>query len=182
MAHAARFMKAAKVYARTVFELAQAQGVADEVTAEMRALASLFAAEAGVRSALQNPILSGEKKATLAQPLIARATALTGKLIRLLAEKNRLAVLPDLADAYLRIEEQARHIQRAKVVSAKPMTEAQLQALSQILAAKRPGMTYQLENTVDDHLVAGFRVEEGDNVLDASLRNKLDQLKQRLAA
>jgi F-type H+-transporting ATPase subunit delta len=182
MANASRYMKAAAIYARTLFDMAQSQGVTAEVTGEMQALSTLFKKEKAVVNALQNPALSGEKKATLVDPLSKRATVLTGKIIRLLVLKNRLALLPELAEAYLRREEESRQVHRAKVVSAVALTGQQLEALAKLLADKKPGSSYQLENTLDPHLVAGFRVEEGGRILDASLRHKLDTIQQRLAA
>ncbi len=182
MAHGSQYVKAAAVYARTLLALAKSQGVEAAVTGEMQALSSLFAKEKAVVRALHNPALSGDKKTQLTQVLADRATPLTAKLLRLLATKNRLAVLPALADTYLRLEEKSRNIRRAKVISAVAMSAEQLKQLADLLAAKMPGSTYRLENTVDSNLVAGFRVEEGDRILDASLRHKLDSLRQKLAA
>lgn len=182
MANASRYMKAAAIYARTLLDLAHSQGVTAEVTGEMQALSTLFKQEKAVVNALQNPALSGEKKATLAETLSSRASVLTGKVIRLLVIKNRLALLPELAEAYLRREEESRQVHRAQVVSATALTSEQMEKLAQFLASQKPGSTYKLENTLDPYLVAGFRVEEGGRILDASLRHKLDTIQQRLAA
>lgn len=181
-ASSTRYSKAAAIYARTLLDLAKSQGVLSEVTGEMSALVSIFAQETAVVRALHNPALSREKKAIVVEPLQARATVLTARLIKLLATKNRLALLPNLAETFLRLEEESRKVHRARVVSAQPLTESQLQKLSTLLADRKPGATYKLENSVDASLIAGFRVEEGDSILDATLRHKLENIKQRLAA
>lgn len=177
-----RYLKAAAIYARTLLDLAKDQGVLTEVTGEMQALVSIFTQQPSVVRALHNPALSGDKKAQLVSPLLAKASALTAKVIKLLSIKNRLALLPDLAEAYLRLEEESRKVHRARVISATPLTESQLASVAQLLAARKPGATYKLENSVDTSLLSGFRVEEGDSIIDATLRHKLETIKQRLAA
>lgn len=177
-----RYSKAAAIYARTLLDLAKVQGVLGEVTGEMQALVAIFSKEPGVVRALHNPSLSGDKKGQLIAPLQEMASALTAKVIKLLAMKNRLAVLPELADAFLRLEEESRKVHRARVISAMPLSEGQLSSLASLLAARKPGATYKLENQVDASLLSGFRVEEGDSIIDATLRHKLETIKQRLAA
>jgi F0F1-type ATP synthase delta subunit len=68
------------------------------------------------------------------------------------------------------------------VVSAKALAPDQIAKLAKGLEAKRPGKTYVLTNEIDPSLIAGFRILQGDSVTDASIKNKLALLKQRLAA
>jgi len=177
-----RYTKAAAIYARTLLELVREKGEVGTVTGEMQALTQIFATNPALRKAFENPVLSADKKATLVTPLVARASNWTARLLNLLLTKRRVAVLPELAEAYLRLEEESRNVLRAKVISAKTMSADQLAALAKNLAVRRPGKTYLLENKVDEKLIAGFRVEEGDHILDSSFRYKLDMLKQKLTA
>ena len=104
------------------------------------------------------------------------------RLIKLLEVKGRLVLLESIAEEFLRLEEERRQISRAKVISAVPLSDAQLKSLAEGLSAQRSGRTYVLHNEVDPTLIAGFRVEEGDRVVDASLRHKLNAIRHKLAA
>jgi F-type H+-transporting ATPase subunit delta len=176
------FQKAAAVYAKTLLELAREKGVLDALREEVAALREVFAKTPGLRRALQLPALSGEKKALLIRPISEKAPEILKRLLRLLEIKGRLSLLSPLCEEFLRLDEESRQVKRARVVSAVALSEAQLQSLAQGLAKRRPGKTYLLRNEVDPALIAGFRVEEDDFVTDASIRHKLNALRQRLVA
>ena len=50
------------------------------------------------------------------------------------------------------------------------------------LEARRPGKTFILTNQIDTSLIAGFRIRQGDTITDASIKHKLELLRQKLAA
>lgn len=174
--------KATAVYARTLFELAEAKSQLAPLKDEIEAVLSVFDKTPMLRSALQSPALSSEKKLALMKPLSDKASDLFKRFLRLLEIKGRLALLRDICEEFLRLEEEKRNVLRARVVSALPLSADQLQRLASGLSARRPGKTYLLHNEVDASLIAGFRVEEDDVVTDASLSHKLNALRQKLAA
>jgi F-type H+-transporting ATPase subunit delta len=181
------YQKAAHVYARTLLELAALKGQIDLVREDFEGVRDVFAKNPGFERALTLPMLSGEKKASLAKPLADKASDVVKRLIRLLEIKNRLVLLPSIAETFIRLEEESRHVKRARVVSAAALSAEQLDKLAAKLASRLSGAgtsakTYILHNDVDPSLIAGFRVEEDGFITDTSLRHKLDGLRQRLAA
>ena len=181
---ARQYQKAANVYAKTLLELAALRGQIDLVREDFEAVREVFAKNPGFLRALTLPMLSGEKKAALAKPLADKASDVVKRLLRLLEIKNRLVLLPSIAETFIRLEEESRHVKRARVVSAEALSAEQLEKLAAKLTARLAGTpkTYVLHNDVDPSLIAGFRVEEDGFVTDASLRHKLDGLRQQLAA
>jgi len=176
------YQKAANVYAKTLMELAALRGQIDLVRADFESVLEVFAKTPALESALTLPMLSGEKKAQLVKPLAEKASDVVQRLIRLLEIKNRLVLLPSIAETFLRLEEESRHIKRARVVSAVALSAEQLEKLAAKLADRLSGKTYILHNDVDPSLIAGFRVEEDGFITDTSLRHKLDGLRQQFAA
>jgi F-type H+-transporting ATPase subunit delta len=174
--------KAAKVYARTFLEFTTARGETAQVREELEALLAAFAKIPAFARALALPALSDEKRALLLKPVVDRASEPVKRLLKLLEAKGRLALLPEMAEGWLRLEEAARKVRRAQVISAVAMTAEQLDSLAKSLAARAPGSTYLLQNQVDASLVAGFRVEEDGFVTDTSLRHQLDEARRRLIA
>ncbi len=179
---ARHFHKAAAVYARTLLEYAASQGSVEGVRDDFIALERTFSANPSLVRALTLVGLSEEKRAIIVRPISEKATETVRRLLALLEAKGRLALFPDIIATFLRLDEDARNIRRARIVSAKPMTAGQLDTLSGVLSKLRAGAEFTLHNEVDDSLIAGFRVEEEGYVTDASLRHKLDGLRQRLAA
>jgi F-type H+-transporting ATPase subunit delta len=174
--------KAAIVYARTLLEAAQDEKAADAVSADMHVLAETFRRLPGLHKFLTNPVRGSEEKARLLAAAADKFAPLTRKFLKLLEAKNRLALLRAIADEYIALEEAKRNILRATVVSAKPLAPDQIAQLAKGLEAKRPGKTYVLTNEIDPSLIAGFRILQGDQITDASIKNKLALLRQRLAA
>jgi F-type H+-transporting ATPase subunit delta len=179
------YSRAAAVYARTLMDLGSEKGSLETLRQEMETLREVFAGLPSLGRALQLPALSTEQKASIANALLqamGETSDLVKRLIRLLEMKGRLALLESIGAEFLRLEEESRKVTRARVVSATPLTEEQLRHLVEALSARSAGRTYLLHNDVDPSLIAGFRIEEGDRVTDASLRHKLNALQQKLAA
>ncbi|MBW8890460.1 MAG: ATP synthase F1 subunit delta [Fibrobacteres bacterium] len=174
--------KAAIIYARTLLQAAEDEKVGDAVSADMHALDESFRRLPGMQKFLTNPVRRSEEKAKLLATLADKLAPLTKKFLKLLEIKNRLALLRPIATEYIALEEGKRNILRATVVSAKALAPDQIAKLAKGLEAKRPGKTYVLTNEIDPSLIAGFRIMQGDSVTDASIKNKLALLKQRLAA
>ena len=186
---ARQYQKAANVYAKTLLELAALKGQIDAVRADFESVLEVFSKTTGLERVMTLPMVSGEKKALLVKPIADKSTDLVQRLIRLLEIKNRLLLLPSIAETFIRLEEESRHIRRARVVSAVALSAEQLETLANKLATRLSGAgadatrkTYILHNDVDPSLLAGFRVEEDGYITDTSLRHKLDGLRQQLAA
>jgi F-type H+-transporting ATPase subunit delta len=177
---ARQISKAARVYAKTFLDYATSKGALDALREEFTAVLDVFAKTKGLERALNMAALPEEKRAQILKPLADKASAPLKDLLRLLEAKGRLALLPAIAELFLRMEEAGRKVRRARVVSATPLDAGQLESLSRGLTARNPGHTYLLHNEVDASLIAGFRVEEDGLVTDTSLRHKLDGARRQL--
>ncbi len=174
--------KAATVYARMLIEAAADGKSGDAVSADMQLLAESFRQLPELHKFLTNPVRATAEKAKLFGAIGAKLAPLTQKFLKLLETKNRLALLKSIAAEYIALEEAKKNILRATVVSAKALDAEQIDRLAKGLEVKRPGKTYILTNEIDASLIAGFRILQGDQITDASIKHKLALLKQTLAA
>ena len=174
--------KAAIIYARMLLEAAADGKAADAVSADMHLLAETFRKLPELHKFLTNPVRKSDEKAKLLATIGGKLAPLTQKFLKLLETKNRLALLKSIAGEYVALEEAKRNILRATVVSAQALDAGQIDKLTKGLEVKRPGKTYILTNEIDASLIAGFRILQGDQITDASIKNKLALLKQKLAA
>src|SRR6185436_17281360 len=96
-------------------------------------------------------------------------------------KKNRVALLPDIADAFAALADEAKGIQPVTVSSAKPLTQAEQDALRQRLhdLLKRD---VDLKFHQDANLLAGLQIRIGSKLVDSTVRSRLNALRSRLTA
>lgn len=177
-----RDQAAGRRYARAALELALAQGSADALREDLRGVAALLEAGGELAAVLIHPALPGErKKAVLERLLAERASALARRLLALLAERGRIALLPAVADAYEALLNAERGVAVAEVASAVPLAAAQLRALGGALRAAT-GRETELRPRLAPELIGGLRVELDGKVYDGSLRARLAALRDALRA
>jgi len=108
-------------------------------------------------------------------------SAMASNFLRTVVENGRLRALPEIAAQFRALVNQTKGTSDAVVVSAFDVTPQQLAELAGILE-KRFGRKLHLAATVDPTLIGGIRVVVGDEVLDTSVKARLEQMKAVLAA
>jgi len=169
----------ARPYARAAFEQAHAAGELAPWSGVLQA-AALIAAVPAARSLLASPKLSYADKAELVLGVCAEVCGdgippAARNFILLLAENNRLAVLPQIATIFEKLRADADQLVQAQVVSAFPVSEAQRDQIAQGLQ-QRLKRNVVLDCTVDASLIGGAVIRAGDLVIDGSVRGQLDKL------
>ena len=102
------------------------------------------------------------------------------KLLLLLAERDRLVLLPDLVAAYRQQVLDHQHVVRAEVTTTAPMSADRARAIERSLA-KATSRTVILAAHVDPALIGGVVTRIGGTVYDGSLAGQLQRMKQKLA-
>lgn len=103
------------------------------------------------------------------------------ELVRLLLENGRLAIVPEIARQYRRLSNARAGVADAVVESAFELTDVQVAELADVLQ-RRFGRQLQLTVKVVPELIGGVRVAVGDEVLDTSVKARLEQMKAALTA
>jgi F-type H+-transporting ATPase subunit delta len=128
---------AARRYARALLEVALAERAdLDQIDRDLHGFADLFDAQPTLREVLTNPAVPVPPKRAVIAALIARAAVATqvGKLLVLLAERDRLVLLRELAAAYSDRLLDHRRVVRADVTTAAPIAAERAAAIQQTLA------------------------------------------------
>jgi F-type H+-transporting ATPase subunit delta len=102
-------------------------------------------------------------------------------LIKVLAENNRLTLLPEISTLYNELKIESEKQVNVDVLSAAILSEAQLTKLSAALE-KRFDRKVQLNCSVDPTLIAGMIIKAGDTVIDGSVNSQLNRLNDALQA
>lgn len=170
----------ARPYAKAAFELAQGEQALARWE-EMLNLAGSIVVEKSMTNLLQSPDVSS----ALAVNIITEAAgeAFDGRFrdfLSVLAGNDRLPLLPQIMVLYRRLREEAEKRLSVKVVSAVPLDEDQAGRMREALA-RRFDCEVALENEVDAAVIGGAVVYAGDQVIDGSLRGRLQKLSNSLA-
>ena len=164
-------------YARALFDLAKEQGSLDQVADDLRTMAGFLAESPELKRTLPSPMVPTAVKIGTLKALGERAgfAALTVKFLGVVATQSRLDVLGSIIDAFLEQVAEFKGEMTAQVVSAQPMSDEQVAAVKDVVAAAM-GKTVRLEAAVDPSLLAGMIVRVGSRMVDASLKTKLRNL------
>jgi F-type H+-transporting ATPase subunit delta len=173
---------AATRYARALFDVALKESDVQQVSRDLDAFVAVVTGHEMLQRVLTNPAIPVQRKRAVVQELVGRAGAISpvlAKLLLLLADRDRVGLLPELASAYrARLMEHAQVV-RAEVTTATALPADRLSALQQGLA-RATGRQVQIENRVDAAIVGGAVTRIGSTVYDGSVTTQLQRLKQTL--
>jgi F-type H+-transporting ATPase subunit delta len=168
-------------YAKALFDVALTESTPEQAERELTAFADLVRGHADLRQALGNPAIPADDKRAVVSQLLDRQqpSSPVRKLLLLLAERDRLDLLPDLVAVFHeRVMDHLKVVQ-AEVTTAAPLPPDQAAQLQQRLGSVI-GRTVTLKTKVDPALIGGMVTRIGSTVYDGSVANQLATLRQRL--
>jgi len=170
----------ARPYAKAAFELAQADG-ALAAWSDMLALSGAMVAEPELERLLESPQVGNDRVvAVMADAAGERFDKRFRDYLSVVASNGRLALLPQIGERFRELREAAEKRLSVRVVSAVPLDEAQAARLREALS-NRFEREIELHNEIDAGVIGGAVVYAGDQVIDGSLRGRLQKLSSRLA-
>jgi F-type H+-transporting ATPase subunit delta len=171
-------------YARALFDVALKEADLQQVGRDLAAFAGIVTGHETLSRALSNPAIPASKKRAVVSRLLASAGAVTpvvSKLLLLLAERDRLGLLPDIVAAYQNRLMEHANVVRAELVTAVPLGAERVAAVREGLA-RATGRQVQLEAKVDASIIGGAVARIGSTVYDGSVTTQLQKMKERLTA
>jgi F-type H+-transporting ATPase subunit delta len=169
-----------RIYARALFEAGQDEGKLDEVHAQLQQLRDAFANAPDLAGLLENPEIESRVKAQVLTDVAQGADELVINFLRLIAEKGRAAELADIVDELDVLVAAEERILDVELTTATELSDEEFgRILGRIETAS--GRTVQAERKVDPNLIGGIVLQAGSMRLDASVRGRLDRLRNDLA-
>lgn len=170
----------ARRYATALYEEADDTGVLEAVDEDVRMLRDSLASNDKLSRVFKSPVIPAKKKDAVLESLLGdRVEALFLQFLQLLVQKDRETMTAAILDAYQSLRDEQRGIVDAHVTTARPLSDDEKEAVVEALEAKT-GKTIRLHQHEDTDLIGGLVVRIGDYVFDASVRNKLSALHDRL--
>ena len=170
----------AAVYADSLLELAEDQGVAETILEELAGLVEMLDANAGIEGFFISPLVDMEgRREALDRALGGRASDLLLNTLQVMNRKGRLGLVRALAEAYRRALEELRGEVEVQVTTAVPLGEE----IRQRLAESTSGLTgrkARLIEQVDPALLGGMVITIGDRKIDTSVATELQKMHAKL--
>jgi F-type H+-transporting ATPase subunit delta len=170
-------------YANALADIALRQGAADPVLKQLSEIGAAYQESPELRNFFSSPAVPREAKHGVAEKLVARigASRILRNFLFVIIDHRRTQAIPEIAQAFQEVIQQRQGLAQAEVLSATPLNEPQkaklLEALER-LSGKKIQPTYALQSD----LLGGAVVRIGDTIYDGSLKNRLNQMRQHLAA
>jgi F-type H+-transporting ATPase subunit delta len=170
----------AQVYARALFEVAREQGKLDLLRDQLAQFADALEKDRQLAIFFFSPYFStAEKEQGLARVLDGADQSFVN-FLRLLIEKHRMPVLFRIRAEYERLWDEENKVLPVEITSAIELDPATTESLGNRIG-ERAGRKVTLAARVDPEIIGGIVVRVGNSILDASIRNRLEQLRRHVA-
>ncbi|MEW5984795.1 MAG: ATP synthase F1 subunit delta [Acidobacteriota bacterium] len=168
-------------YARALLDVALAEADPTHVDEQLHGAASLIMGHGDLWAVLTNPAVPTPKKRAILEDVLPRLGLhpIVSKLLVLLAQRDRLLLLPDLVDAYRRRLLDHFKVVRAQVTTAVPLPDTQADVL-RLNLGKLTGRTVEMTTVTDPALIGGVVAQIGSTVYDGSVKRQLERMRERL--
>ncbi|MGH2711004.1 MAG: ATP synthase F1 subunit delta [Actinomycetota bacterium] len=173
--------EAIRGYAQALFSIAEAEGALETVEDELFRFARTLETENSLRESLTDPALPIErKKAVLQEILGEKAGPHTVSILGFLVEQGKARELGLIVEELVELAAERRKAAVAEVRTAIPLDDDHKRRLADALA-KATGKTVQLKVVVDPSVIGGVVARIGDQVIDGSIRKRLELAKERMS-
>jgi F-type H+-transporting ATPase subunit delta len=177
-------LSVARQYANALFTVAERAGSQAAANESLRRFAELVAEHPELQAIFETPIVTPRKKRALVEALVAASGDVSvevRRLFTLLADRDRLMLLPVIARAYAdRVMEADRSV-AADVVTAMPLPDDRRRAIEDALG-RATGKSVSVTSRVDPDILGGLVARVGSLVFDGSVAGQLARMRQRVSA
>jgi ATP synthase F1 delta subunit len=170
----------AEVYARALFEAASEDGVLDRVHDELGQFADALDEDRNLQVFLFSPYFSSEEKKDGVRRIVSDADERLLNFLELLAERHRMPVLFRIRRIFDSLWAEENKLLEVTVTSATDLDEGLVQEIGKRIE-EQTGRRVELSANVDPDVLGGLMVRVGNMVLDATVRNRLEQLRKQVA-
>jgi F-type H+-transporting ATPase subunit delta len=170
----------AAVYARSLFEVAQEQNKLDTVRDELGAFADAVDANRELQTFFFSPYFSTAEKADGLDRAVSGADPIVVNFLKLLIENHRTPAIFRVRREVDRLWREENKLLPVQVTSAVALDQATVSQIGDRIA-QQTGQKIDLSASVEPDIIGGIIVRVGNSILDASIRNRLEQLRKQVA-
>jgi len=171
--------RAAIRYAKAIYEIADEENFINEIFNDMIRIKQLNRDSSDFKNLLSNSIIDSFDKKKAILSLLEKNNSITEKLLDLLIHNKRVAIISDIANSFIQLYNKNNNIKEAVVITASPIDkDLEKRILSQIKIPAAKSIT--LTNLIDSSIIGGFIIRYDGKEYNASIKQKLKNLKTEL--
>jgi ATP synthase F1 delta subunit len=170
----------AQVYGRSLFQAALEAGRIDDLREQLGQFADALDETRELAVFFFSPYFSSEEKQNSLSTLLDGADQLLVNFLSLLIENHRMPVIFRIREEFERLWEEENRTLPVEITSAVELDSATTESLGKAIG-ERAGRKITLAARVDPDIIGGIIIRVGNSILDASIRNRLEQLRRHVA-
>jgi F-type H+-transporting ATPase subunit delta len=170
----------AQVYSRSLFDVAREQGKLDAIREQLGAFADAMAENRDLQVFFFSPYFATEEKKGGLDRALDGADETLLNFLHLLLEKHRMPAIFRIRRQFDELWEKENRLLPVQVTSAIELDESTVERIGDAIA-KQTGQRIELASSVDPGILGGIVLRVGNSILDASIRNRLEQLRKQVA-
>jgi F-type H+-transporting ATPase subunit delta len=170
----------ARVYARSLFEVAQEQEKLDEVRDQIGEFADALSESRELQTFFFSPYFSTEEKKEGLGKALEGAEDIVGNFLAVLIENHRMPALFRIRREIDAMWQDVNQLLPVQITSAIELDEAVTKQIGDEIG-RQTGRKVELTSTVDPDVLGGIVVRVGNSILDASIRTRLERLRKQVA-
>ena len=170
----------ATVYARSLFEVALERDALDVVREQLGQFADALQDNRDLQVFFFSPYFSSEEKKDALGKAVTGADEAISNFLELLVEKHRMPAIFRIRREYDRLWERENRLLPVTITSAIELDSSTVDGIGKAIG-DQTGRTVELTANVDPDVLGGIVLRVGNSILDASIRNRLEQLRKQVA-
>jgi F-type H+-transporting ATPase subunit delta len=170
----------AEVYARSLFEVASEQDVLDDVREQLGQFADALQENRDLAVFFFSPYFSTQEKKEGLKKMLSEPDAIFMNFLEALTERHRMPVIFRIRQRVDHMWDEAHQLLPVQVTSAIRLDEQTVSSIGEKIG-EQTGREVELSSTVDPDILGGIVLRVGNFILDASIRNRLEQLRKQVA-
>ncbi len=170
----------AEVYARALFEVAKEHGDLDEVRDELGQFADALSKERQLAVFFFSPYFSSTEKKDGLHKLIDGAEDIFTNFLETLIERHRMPAIFRIRNRFDEMWDDENQLLPVQVTSAIELDEKTIRSIGDRIG-EQTGLKVELSSEIDPDILGGIVLRVGNFILDASIRNRLNQLRKQVA-
>jgi len=170
----------AQVYARSLFEVAIEKGTVETLRQQLAEFADVLEGNHDVAVYFFSPYFSTDEKKSGLKRMVSGAEPELMNFLEALIEHHRMPAIFRIRHQFQALCDKANHLLPVQITSAVPLDEETVSRVGRRIG-EQTGNEIQLSSTVDPEILGGIVLRVGNFILDASIRNRLNQLRRQVA-
>jgi F-type H+-transporting ATPase subunit delta len=170
----------AQVYARSLFEVAEERAILDPIKEQLGQFADVLAGNRQLAVFFFSPYFSTQEKKDGLHRAIDGAEPIFMNFLESLVERHRMPAVFRIRTEYERMWDKQNKRLPVTITSAIELDETTIKSIGDRIG-EQTGDKIELTSTVDPDILGGIVLRVGNFILDASIRNRLNQLRKQVA-